>query len=216
MIEKYPFYLAGEPCQPNDNLEVLDKFSSQPLARVALADGAAMEQAISAAALAQPEMARLSSDIRANILTHCVDEFERRREDLAQILCREVGKPITVARAEVQRLIETFKMAAGEAIRWCGEMINLEISPRSRAYTGVSRFFPIGPCSLITPFNFPLNLAAHKIAPAIASGCAFLASMGGCMMMNLGLNIRINAGINTKAVSAETAIHSAINNPISA
>jgi acyl-CoA reductase-like NAD-dependent aldehyde dehydrogenase len=89
-------------------------------------------------------------------------------------LCIEAGKPIKDSRGEVGRLIDTFRIAAEEAVRINGEVINLEISARARGYFGVDRRFPIGPCSFISPFNFPLNLAAHKIAPAIAAGCPFV------------------------------------------
>ena len=71
-------------------------------------------------------------------------------------------------------MIDTFRVAAEESVRIDGEVLNLEISPRARGYRGMSRRVPIGPCSFISPFNFPLNLAAHKIAPALAAGCPFL------------------------------------------
>ena len=89
-------------------------------------------------------------------------------------LCIEAGKPIKDSRGEVSRLIDTFRIAAEESVRISGEVMNLEISPRARGYRGMFQRVPIGPCSFISPFNFPLNLAAHKIAPAIAVGCPFV------------------------------------------
>ena len=105
---------------------------------------------------------------------HCVRAFEQRAEELAQSLCVEAGKPIKDARGEVLRLIDTFRIAAEESVRMNGEVMNLEISPRARGYRGMFVRVPIGACSFISPFNFPLNLAAHKIAPAIAAGCPFV------------------------------------------
>ena len=83
-----------------------------------------------------------------------------------------VGKlELAIPLATITRLIDTFKIAAEESVRIDGEVLNLEISPRAKGYRGFSKRVPIGPCSFISPFNFPLNLAAHKVAPALAVGC---------------------------------------------
>jgi aldehyde dehydrogenase (NAD+) len=89
-------------------------------------------------------------------------------------LCIEAGKPIRDARGEVTRLIDTFRIAAGEAVRIGGDVIEMAITPRTRGYRGFVKRVPIGPCSFISPFNFPLNLVAHKVAPAIAAGCPWV------------------------------------------
>jgi len=89
-------------------------------------------------------------------------------------LCIEAGKPIRDARGEVTRLIDTFRIAAGEATRIDGEVIELQVSQRTRGYRGMVKRVPVGACAFITPFNFPLNLVAHKVAPAIAAGCPFV------------------------------------------
>src|SRR5262245_61341993 len=89
-------------------------------------------------------------------------------------LCIEAGKPIKDSRGEVSRLIDTFRIAAEEAARIHGEVIPMDVTPRARGYTGMWKRVPIGPCSFISPFNFPLNLAAHKVAPALAVGCPFV------------------------------------------
>ena len=89
-------------------------------------------------------------------------------------LCIEAGKPINDAEGEVTRLIDTFQIAAEESTRMHGELQALDISPRAEGYQGMWKRVPIGPCSFISPFNFPLNLAAHKIAPALAVGCPFV------------------------------------------
>jgi len=108
------------------------------------------------------------------ILSHCVKRCQERAEELAYIVCAEAGKPIKDARGEVVRLIETFKIAEEESTRICGEVLPLDISPRTDGYRGMWQRVAIGPVACITPFNFPLNLVAHKIAPAIAAGCPFI------------------------------------------
>ncbi|RMH57995.1 MAG: aldehyde dehydrogenase family protein [Candidatus Hydrogenedentota bacterium] len=174
MKDVYPYYLGSEPVQANEGLEVLDKYSGKPVCRVALADAEAIDRGIAAAAKAAPEMARLPAYERRDILLHCVKRFEERFEELAETLCIEAGKPIRDARGEVSRLIDTFRIAAEESVRILGEVLPLDISPRARGYRGYWKRVPVGPCSFISPFNFPLNLAAHKIAPAIAAGCPFV------------------------------------------
>ena len=126
------------------------------------------------AVAAQKPLARFPAWRRQAVLEHCVSRFRQRADELANALCIEAGKPISDARGEVTRLIETFKVAAEEAVRIDGEVLTLAISERSQGYRGLTRRVPIGPCSFISPFNFPLNLAAHKIAPAIAAGCPFV------------------------------------------
>ena len=86
-------------------------------------------------------------------------------------LAREAGKPISLARGEVGRAVLTFTTAAEEASRIGGEVLNLDVIPDAEGCTGIIRRFPIGPVAAITPFNFPLNLVAHKLAPAVAAGC---------------------------------------------
>ncbi len=172
--QHYPFYLANRPQAPNADLIVRDKFTGDVVGCVATACPAHIDQAIAAAVQAQPAMATLTADHRAQILHFCVAQFQLRKKQFAGILCQEAGKPIQAAQGEVTRLIETFRIAAEEATRINGEYLPLEDSPRTRGYRGITKRVPIGPCSLITPFNFPLNLAAHKIAPAIASGNTFV------------------------------------------
>ena len=175
MMEKtYPYYLANAPRRPNTDLEVIDKYSGETATRVALADGRAIEEAIAAAHRATGSMRRMRPYERRQVLQHCVERFSERAEELALALCVEAGKPIVDSRGEVSRLIDTFRLAAEESVRIPGEVLNLEISPRARGYRGMTQRVPIGACSFISPFNFPLNLAAHKVAPALAAGCPFV------------------------------------------
>lgn len=172
--ETYPYYLANTPEQPNTDLKVIDKYTGEVATRVAMADGAAIDRAIGAADEAAVPMRRLPAYERQAILNHCVARFTERQEELAEALCIEAGKPIRDARGEVSRLIDTFRIAAEEAVRQYGEVLPLDIAARARSYTGKWKRVPVGPCSFISPFNFPLNLAAHKVAPAIAAGCPFV------------------------------------------
>ncbi|MEY2883468.1 MAG: hypothetical protein RL490_1192 [Pseudomonadota bacterium] len=170
----YPLYLANKAEQPNTDLAVTDKFTGEIATRVAMADAATIDRGIAAAVAAAEPMARMAAYERQAVLAHCVTRFTERAEELAAALCIEAGKPIRDSRGEVGRLIDTFRIAAEESVRMTGEVQPLDISPRARGYQGMWKRVPIGPCSFISPFNFPLNLAAHKIAPAIAVGCPFV------------------------------------------
>ena len=172
--DTYPLYLANEALQPNTDLAVTDKYTGEVATRVALADAKMIDAAIAAAVAAAEPMARMASYERRDVLQHCVDRFIERQDELAYALCIEAGKPINDSRGEVGRLIDTFRIAAEESVRMTGEVQPLDISPRARGYQGIWKRVPIGPCSFISPFNFPLNLAAHKVAPAIAVGCPFV------------------------------------------
>jgi acyl-CoA reductase-like NAD-dependent aldehyde dehydrogenase len=119
-------------------------------------------------------MRALAAYQRQEALAHCVRRFGERKEELAYALCVEAGKPIRDARGEVGRLIDTFRVASEESVRLTGETMPLDISERSRDYRGMWKRVPVGVCSFITPFNFPLNLVAHKVAPALAVGCPFV------------------------------------------
>jgi len=172
--DSYPLYLANQAQTPNLDLEVTDKYTGKVATRVALANAAIIDAGIAATVEAAEPMARMPAYARQEVLAHCVKRFQERFEELAYALCIEAGKPIRDARGEVTRLIDTFRIAAEESVRMTGEVQPLDISPRAKGYQGMWKRVPIGPCSFISPFNFPLNLAAHKIAPAIAVGCPFV------------------------------------------
>ncbi len=174
LAKTYPYYLANKPVYANEDLFVYNKYSGIVETRVALADAEIIDQAITAAVKATPEMRKLAAFERQAILDHCVKRFSERFNELADALCIEAGKPIKDAKGEVTRLIETFRIASEESTRINGEVLNMEIGKSSKGYQGMTKRVPIGPCSFISPFNFPLNLAAHKIAPAIAAGCPFI------------------------------------------
>ena len=174
LAKSYPYYLANQPQTSKEMMDVLDKYSGKVATRVAVPDAKATEKAIAAAVKATIPMRDFKPWARQQVLQHCAQRFTERREELAYALCVEAGKPIKDSDGEVTRLIETFTIAAEEAVRTNGETINLEIAKRLNGYHGYTKRVPLGPVSFITPFNFPLNLVAHKVAPAIAAGCPFV------------------------------------------
>jgi len=175
MLEStYPYYLANEPQAPNADLVVTNKYTGDVATRVAKADAAAIDRAIGAAAEAFGELRRWPAYRRKAVLAHVVARMGERAEEMAEALAIEVGKPLEAARGEVTRGIDTFTLAMEESTRLYGEVQPLDISPRADGYRSLWKRVPIGPCSFISPFNFPINLAAHKIAPALATGCPFV------------------------------------------
>lgn len=172
--ETYPLYVANRVEMPNEDLAVIDKYTGDIACRVPLADSATIDRAIGAAHEVRGAMAAMPSHARKAVLEHCVRRFRERRDELAAALCVEAGKPIKDAEGEVGRLIETFEFAVGESTRIRGEVFPMDVTPRAEGYRGMTRRVPVGACSFITPFNFPLNLVAHKVAPAIACGCPFV------------------------------------------
>ena len=174
MTKQFPYYLAGEAVFANTDLKVTDKYSGEVAYEVPLATPDVLDQAIAAAVDATEAMRKMTVYERQAVLEHCIKRFTERQDELAEALCIEAGKPINDAKGEVGRLIDTFKIAAEETPRMLGETLPLDISPRAKGYRGMTQRVPIGPCAFISPFNFPLNLAAHKVAPAIAAGCPFV------------------------------------------
>ena len=174
-ILELPLYVAGKAVKTTQWLDVHCKFSGSVYARVALADDKVLEKAISAAVKAEQEMAALKPFQKQKILLHCVKRFNEIREELTELLILEGGKPRNAAAAEVERLINTFQIAS-DAVSTLdeGRLMPLAVTAAAGGYRGMVRHVPIGAVSLISPFNFPLNLTAHKIAPAIAAGCPFV------------------------------------------
>lgn len=174
-IKDYPLYVAGKAYKTEQWLDVQDKYKQTTFARVALADEKILEKAIQSAVKAEKEMAKLEPFQKQKILLHCVKRFNEMRDELTEILIAEGGKPRKAAAAEVERLINTFQIAADAVTQLDeGKLIPLAVTAASSGYQGFIKQVPIGAVSLISPFNFPLNLTAHKIAPAIAAGCPFV------------------------------------------
>lgn len=165
-----PFLIGGQWRQSEAVAPVHDPFTGKILAEVCQASQADAEAAIHSTVEAAPAMAALPSHARFHLLQRIGGALYDRREEFARLMTAEAGKPITDTRREVSRAVQTFTVAAEEAKRIPGDVIPLDWTPGTDSHLGVLRRFPIGPVLGITPFNFPLNLVAHKVAPALAAG----------------------------------------------
>jgi acyl-CoA reductase-like NAD-dependent aldehyde dehydrogenase len=163
--------LAGTPREGATSFKVLSPFHGQPVAQVALADGPLLQEALVQAERAQDLMARLPAHRKAAILEESAQLVAAQREELAQLLVEEAGKPLALARVEVDRCVETLKESARQARSWHGQLLELSAFTSGEGRWGLLRRVPVGVVVAITPFNFPLNLVAHKLGPAVAAGC---------------------------------------------
>jgi acyl-CoA reductase-like NAD-dependent aldehyde dehydrogenase len=167
----HPIFLAGRWVESDDLLIVSNPANpDQPAGATFNASEAQYEQAVEAAVAAFEVTRNLPAYERGAILRNISAGIKARREELGRTIALEAGKPIRDSLVEVDRAVLTFRLGAEEAERMVGETIPLDLMPASKGRIGITRRFPIGPIAGISPFNFPLNLAAHKLAPAIASG----------------------------------------------
>jgi acyl-CoA reductase-like NAD-dependent aldehyde dehydrogenase len=167
----HPIYLAGRWVESPDVLVVDNPARpGEPAGATYQATAEQYEEAVEAAVRAFEHTRVMPAFERGRALRFISDGIKARREELGALIALEAGKPIRDALAEVDRATLTFRLGAEEAERMFGESIPLDINPASRDRFGITRRFPIGPIAAISPFNFPLNLAAHKLSPAIASG----------------------------------------------
>jgi acyl-CoA reductase-like NAD-dependent aldehyde dehydrogenase len=150
---------------------VIAPYSGEVLAEVSIASLDQLERATAGADRARGDAAALPTWKRMAILRAVAQGLDTRLETIAMLLSKEAGKPIDYARGEVRRAIQTFSFAADELLAERGDVIPMDASTGGTGVWGLTRRFPVGPILAITPFNFPLNLVAHKIAPAIAAGC---------------------------------------------
>ena len=139
-----------------------------------MASRADVEAALDAAVRSAPEAAAMPSHARAAVLERIADGLQLRREEVARLLASEAGKPVTAARLELDRAIFVFRQGAEEATRIGGEVIPTDLMPHGEHRLAITRRFPLAPISAITPFNFPVLLAAHKLAPMIACGATMV------------------------------------------
>ena len=170
MANEHPFYLAGQWHRSDEVLPVTNPWDDSVVGSTWLAGEAQVEDAIAAAAAAAATMRSLPAYERGAILAKAASVLGRRRTEIGRALAGEAGKPIRDALTEVDRAAMTFQVASEEARRIGGEVIPLDLAPHGKGRIGILRRFPIGPVAAISPFNFPLNLSAHKLAPAIAAG----------------------------------------------
>lgn len=167
---KHEIIVAGKAWHGKDNRPVVNPWTGKAFAEVAYAGPDQLEQAIAGAAGAAKEMRRASRARRSAWCLSIAQALEARKEEFAQTMLAESGKPIRLARDEVSRAVSTFTFAAHEALRFGGEVVPLDVTGVSAGYQGMTQRFGAGPVAAITPFNFPLNLVAHKVAPALAVG----------------------------------------------
>lgn len=173
-MNHYSIYSAGKFITSNDVLEVNNPFDHSLVATTYLADKSILEDAIAKALLIKKELQNLSSQKKYEILKQISDELYSNRNYLAEILSLESAKPLKYALAEIDRSAYTFSIAADESKKDRTEHLALERILQTDKRDGVIEYFPIGLIAGIAPFNFPLNLAVHKIAPAIASACPII------------------------------------------
>ena len=169
-----PFLIGGQWRQGDRVAPVHNPFTGKVLAEVAQATQADAEAAVQATVDAAKTMGALPSHARYHLLQRIAGAIYDRRDEFARLITAEAGKPITDAKREVSRAVQTFTVAAEEAKRIPGDVIPLDWMPGTDSHLGILRRFPIGPVLGITPFNFPLNLVAHKVAPALAAGNSIL------------------------------------------
>ena len=162
--------IAGEWVETGDWVEVRSPYSGDVVGRVAKAGTAEAGRAVDAAEAAMREP--LPAHKRAEILVRVAGQLGRRHEEVAQTISAEAGKPLKAARVEASRAMSTFTFAAVEARKLAGEMVPMDASQAGAGKLAFTLRQPIGVVGAISPFNFPLNLVAHKIAPALAAGCA--------------------------------------------
>lgn len=164
-------YIAGKFRQTDKTVEVRNPYNNKLVGIACLGSVDDLEDAIKGAEEAFPSLKSLPSYKRYNILMHIHHRLESDKKRLAEILAQEAAKPIRLAIGEIERASETFKIAAEESKRLPKEYISIDWTPAGEGKEGLVKYFPVGLVAGISPFNFPMNLAVHKIAPAIAAGC---------------------------------------------
>ncbi len=169
-LTPHPIFIDGKWVTPGEAFDVRNPYSGKLITRVARPGASQIEQAVSAAQKAFFDFRRRASFERSELLERIRSGIERHADEFALTIMKEAGKPISLARGEVSRSLHTFQTAAEEARRFGGELLGLDLQSDSKGRFGLYRRFPVGPILAITPFNFPLNLAAHKVAPALACG----------------------------------------------
>ncbi len=164
--------MDGEVISEGTRVVVREPWSGAALAEIVLADAALADRAASAAVRAFEITRRSATHLRRELLRGVAQRIAVERDAFAELLAREAGKPIAQARAEVARAVSTFELASDEVSRALGEVVPLDVTPAAAGYRGQWARVPSGPVIAIAPFNFPLNLVAHKVAPALAVGAS--------------------------------------------
>jgi glyceraldehyde-3-phosphate dehydrogenase (NADP+) len=203
MNEIFEIYAAGNFTQTSTELEVINPFTGNRIAKTWLADDALLNHCIVKAEEVSEELAEMPVYKRYAALISIRDGLLALRESFARIITLESGKPYKYALGEVDRSIQTFGIAAEESRRLPGEMLSLDWTPAGKGKQGLVKYFPAGIVAGISPFNFPLNLAVHKLAPAIATGCPILLKPSGLTPLSTLMLARLihDCGLPEGAVS---------------
>ena len=170
VVQEWPSFIAGRAWTGSDVLEVTHPGDGTVVGRVHVPDADTVDRALQAAWDVRGRARATSAALRAEALLHVSNRIAERLDEVAQLITAENGKPITWARAEAGRAVSTFRWAAEEARRFNGEFQRLDTEKATERRAAIIRRFPYGPVLGISPFNFPINLVAHKVAPAIAVG----------------------------------------------
>jgi acyl-CoA reductase-like NAD-dependent aldehyde dehydrogenase len=172
-MRQFELVIDGQPGRGTAR-EIRSPYDDSVVGQVSFGDGADVEAAIAAAQAAAPRVAALAPHQRVAILQRMAVGLKQRSEEMAHIIADEAGKPIRYARVEAERASDTFTDAAEQCKRLQGEYVAIDAVEGGHGRQGIVRRFPVGPVAGISPFNFPLNLASHKVAPAIAAGCSMV------------------------------------------
>ncbi len=173
-MNTYDIYVGGSFQKTGEILRVVNPYTGQVFAETYLGAGSDIETAVLKARSVENALRELTSFQRYEILYYISKELILKKDHLAMVLAQEAGKPLIYAAAEIDRSAQTFLIAAEEAKRLPREYIGLDWSPAGIKKEGIVKYFPLGLVAGISPFNFPMNLAAHKIAPAMAAGCPII------------------------------------------
>ena len=170
MAETKPYLVAGEWKTSSETFDVNSPFDGGVIAALATPTEQDVEAAVRETAAVFDETRKLPIHVRASALDHISKRIVERSDEVAQVIAREGGKPLKWAKVEAARAASTFRWASEECRRWSGELMRLDTEAALGSRVGIVRHFPLGPVLAITPFNFPVNLVAHKMAPALAVG----------------------------------------------
>lgn len=206
MVKQYSFIIAGKRRKSDEIVEVRFPYNNEVIAEVYQASDADLEEAVQSAVKGFEITRKLPAHKRSQILYNLLSQMEKRFDDLVSALVMEGGKTLNVARGEASRAMETVRVAAEEAKRVGGEIVPIDWTEAGEGRLGMVRRFPLGPVLGIAPFNYPLNLSCHKLAPAIAAGNSFILKPASATPLSgllLG-ELTLEAGFPPEALSVVT------------
>ncbi len=216
MAERYPMIVAGEEHSGTRAIEVRDKYSGETIAEACTPGLEDIERAIASAHAARVAMQELSAYRRSTIIRTAAGILDAGKDRLAVTIAREAGKPLKYAAFEVERTVENLEYCAEEAKRVHGETVPLDAARSGAGKFGFYERFPVGVVAAISPFNFPLNLAAHKLGPAVAAGCPVILKPASATPLSGIELVRafVEAGLPAGAISCLPGSGEAVGDPL--